>query len=216
TVNQYLTAIRVYFDFLLLTGSVVQNPTFRIQFKKVNTSVKSNVATDYYLANYKLIVEDEELSLKSRVIFILLLKGFSLTRMTAINFYDDYKKETSFTDQEKSILNRYEETLLNDREQTGVNLLFYKHNGVTKSSTGAELIPSRVQLHWNLKEISNKYGVSIKPRNIYRKYCLNFIRENPEKSDEEISVLLKISLATVRRYRDELVKQFSERTANIE
>ncbi|EGP4917837.1 site-specific integrase, partial [Enterococcus faecium] len=30
TVNQYLTAIRVYFDFLLLTGSVVQNPTFRI------------------------------------------------------------------------------------------------------------------------------------------------------------------------------------------
>lgn len=191
TINKILSNINIYFKYLFANHFTQGLPTLNVNSLKV--PAQSNFPTDIFL-NLDYYLLDQELSVYTRLLILIISKGYSYQIALSDGFYHTFSSLT-FSKDEQQFLNEYH-TFINPLQlQWHSSNLFLARNKGAKSE-----ILTTAALHRDLKKDSEKLDLELTPKKLYTTFILLLLSKK-DLSENEKNIINDLSTSSLLYYR---------------
>lgn len=195
TTNKYICALKRYFLLMLHLSLIYSLPTATIELRKIDNEIK----LDIDLSWIKLvdgILQDEDIRLKSRVVFLFLLKQFQLSEMLKEDFPKRVEK-IQFSTVENDVLSQYKDQISELQSKHSSSQYFLKQNNRKISDNDLHVV-TRNYLAKLFKEVHEIYpSVPHSTSQVIYQVRIMQMIENPSVNKHEWSARFGLTIDTI-------------------
>ncbi|KRN29054.1 hypothetical protein IV38_GL001270 [Lactobacillus selangorensis] len=197
TYNKILSHLNVYFKYLFARRLIDQYPTLTLKGHP-KEELDPTIHTEW-LDQLPELLADERLQMYTRMMLLLISKGYQVGEMLQPGFYQQMN-QISFQPNEKQFLQAYKAYIAPLQERQHNPNLFLK----TRIKPGEPLL-SLPALHKYLKKDRQVLNQPLVPSKLYQGYVLDQVRNSTESS-EKLMERLRLDPAGLAYYRKMLGK----------
>lgn len=190
TINKVISNLNVYFKYLFSVKKTPEIPTLNIN--SVTVPKQTDFPTVVFLKLPEYLKSD--LSVYTRLLILIISKGFNYKEALAPNFYRKFNQLT-FNSDEQKFLDTYKTYIEPFKSFWDDQNLFLSRNKA--ANTPLLTVPA---LHHDLKRDSESTGLDLSPKKLYTTFILLAL-STKELSDDQLRALDALDTASVLYYR---------------
>lgn len=191
TINKILSNLNVYFKYLFANKKTSELPTMNINSLKV--PLQDDFCTDVFL-NLDDYLTDINLHVYTRLLILIISKGFSYQEALSAGFYQTFAK-LSFDQDEKTFLDEYHDFIAPLKEHWNNQNLFLSRNKGAKSP-----LLSMAAIHRDLKADSKTTELDLSPKKLYTTFIL-ILLSTKHPSAQQNQIIDKLDSSSLLYYR---------------
>ncbi|MCL0330496.1 phage integrase N-terminal SAM-like domain-containing protein [Apilactobacillus xinyiensis] len=198
TYNKILSHINIYFKFLFTHGFTNNLPTLTLKGKPKPQKIKG--LSTKWLSALPEILTDEKVNPYTKLVLLLISKGFSVKEFLKPGFYKLMNK-INFSENEKQFLKSFDDFIKPIQLKQNSNDIFLKQR---YSDNPILTLPG---LHKYLNPSEKLLGIELNPSVLYQSYIINYmVQFGHNLPDDVLSQKLNLDPTSIIYYRKEAEK----------
>ncbi|AVK60400.1 integrase [Lactobacillus sp. CBA3605] len=197
TLNKTLSNLNGYFSYLFEHRIMTTLPTFAIKGQPLTNE---QLPADWP-ATLPELLKNDDLHVYTRAFLLLTCKGYTVSEMLAVDFYQVFKKNT-FSTSEQVFLSTLKTFLSPLQTHYQTNDIFLKTR-----QRGQDPHLSLAALHKYLSGDGQRLGLPLKPTTMRQSYILWYLRQHRSLDSATVLKTLRLDVESLDYYQNLLRKQ---------
>lgn len=191
TYNKILSHINGYFKFLFTHNLNPNLPTIEVSSLK---SIQEHPLNLQWIANLNTILQDDQVHFYSRMVLLLISKGFKANEFLQPGFYK-LLPTINFNSIEKKFLYKFDDFIQPIQNKQNSYDIFLKQR------FSADPHITMAGLHKYLTPSEQHLNMSLSPSDLFQSYIIDYMKKNPKLSNLELSSNLNLDLSSIKYYQ---------------
>lgn len=203
TRERHLSILRSYFEFLMKQRYIHELPTLGLKLEKVKSKPSRRVEFKW-LGELPRVLENETLTMETRLALLLISKRVTIAQMTMAGF-SVRLKTFSFSPEEERFIHKYMNYVQPLQNKFESPDLFFKSTMRKNAKGEVPVLMSRTALNKLIAREQARIGFPVNPTQLIREATLAYIQEHSDKSDAFLMDALNITYPYLKNLQKQLV-----------
>ncbi|MHA8111151.1 phage integrase N-terminal SAM-like domain-containing protein [Lactobacillaceae bacterium Melli_B4] len=196
TYNKVLSHLNIYFKYLFSHDFTQKLPTLNLKGRERKPLASVSVK---WLQQLPYILADDRVHIYTRLVLLLISKGYNLKEFLQPNFYREFD-QIKWSPDEQVFIDKFKNFIGPIQARQSSPDIFLKQRFAGDPHI---TLPG---IHKYLKPDEKKIGMTLKPSQLFQSYVVAYILDHPNLSDTELSTNLRLDMLSILYYHNLIQK----------